>query len=118
MQPGLPAIVRGVSGLSSQSHTLGEQGPHQCIIIKTLLFGEAWGNTPERPWGLTIRLQSAHGVPGRELDDSSCRLSRTPSSYKASFCTIFCRAGLMTICGGRDDAELPRSDPGVERAPS
>lgn len=57
-------------------------------------------------------------VPGRELDDSSCRLSKTPSSYKASFCTIFCRAGLMTICGDRDDAELPRSDSAVERAPS
>lgn len=69
----------------------------------TLLFGA--GTRP------SVQLQSAHGVPGRELDDSSCRLSRTPSSYKASFCTIFCRAGLMTICGGCDDAELPRSDP-------
>ena len=64
------------------------------------------------------RLQSTVlGVPGRELDDSSCRLSRTPSSYKASFCTIFCRAGLMTIWGGGDDEELPRSGPGVERGP-
>lgn len=51
-------------------------------------------------------------LPGRELEDSSCRLSRTPSSYKANFCTIFCRAGLMTICGGCDDAELLNSDPG------
>ncbi|VCW84026.1 unnamed protein product, partial [Gulo gulo] len=57
-------------------------------------------------------------VPGREPDDSSCRLSRSPSSYKASFRTIFCRAGLMMICGGCEATELLRSDPGAERAPS
>lgn len=87
------------------SHTLGEQGPCLSLIRK-------------RAPRLAFQLQSARAAPGRELDDSSCRLSRTPSSYKASFCTIFCRAGLMTICGGRDDAEPPRSGSAVERAPS
>lgn len=52
-------------------------------------------------------------VPGKKPDDSSCRLSKTPSSYKASFCTIFWRAGLMMICGGSDEEEeLPTDEPG------
>lgn len=37
-----------------------------------------------------------------ELDESSCRLSRTPSLYNASFAASSGRAGLITIfaCGG------------------
>lgn len=78
--------------------------------------GPLWGPSPvPRASG---PIAASPGVPGRELEDRSCRLSRTPSSYKASFCTIFRRAGLMTIRGGCDDAGLLQSDPGAERAPS
>lgn len=112
------------------SHALREQGPCPCPMgTNTALFGAgmrkharaaleaghpAAGRTAEP---CPSSMGPVPGVPGRELDDSSCRLSRTPSSYKASFCTIFCRAGLMTIRGGRDEAELLTSDPGAERAP-
>lgn len=69
-------------------------------------------------------LGPAHGhgrvAPGRELDDSSCRLSRTPPSYRASFCTILRLAGLMTICSGSEadedeEAGLPGEDPVEDR---
>lgn len=118
---GQAAFITGVAGTCAVP-PLGEQVP---CPGSTRGNAAAWGwhEEPARgPRGQpsSCRAHAVAGaspeVPGREPEESSCRLSRTPSSYKASFCTIFCRAGLMTICGGCDGAELPRSDPGVGRA--